>query len=220
MSKKSKMSRTPSRTPRAKTPTIKNIDVAATAETTVNAVVNAIPVIAVDEKQIIPLVVDMDYRRIFLMVIAFVIFIICLVFFWYNAGDQKILAVAEFGSKVPSVMFNGWFVVLFLIASLLGFAFIVRNTQHLNFAFFMCAILYLVSFVFVFTYLYMSIKLYSATVQIFSFILFVTSVLLILQVVMQGTKYPLFSIIAILPSVIFSGFALYTGGVLNPRVNF
>jgi hypothetical protein len=209
-------SRTPSRTPRAKTPVIKNISVSEAIAETTNAVIAAIPILAVDEKQILPMVVSMDYRRIFLMVFSFVVFLICLIFFWYNGEEQKTLAVAEFGTKIPTFIFSWWFVLLFLITSFLGFAFIVYNIEKVTFAFLACAILYLVAFAMLFVKLYFSIALHSAAVQIFSFIIFVTSVLIVLQVPM-GSRYPLLSIFAIIPSVLFSGFALYTGGVLNPR---
>jgi hypothetical protein len=218
MSKKSG-SRTPSRTPRAKTPVIKNIsmsDVASTVATTAAAVVDAIPGLKITEEKVAPIVYSMDYRRIFLMVLAFAVFLICLILFWYNGAEQRDLAVAEFGSKIPGFMFNGVFVVFALIFSFLGFGFIVYHIEKVSFAFLACAILYLVAFAMLFVKLYFSIALHSAAVQIFSFIIFVTSVLLVLQVPM-GSRYPLLSIFAIIPSVLYSGFALYTGGVLNPR---
>jgi hypothetical protein len=158
----------------------------------------------------------MDYRRIFLIVLSFVVFLICLILFWNNGSEQKDLAIAEFGSKVPAFVFSWWFVVLFLITSFFGFAFVVYHIEKVTFAFLACAILYLVAFAMLFVKLYFNIALHSATVQIFSFIIFVTSVLIVLQVPM-GSRYPFLSIFAIIPSVLFSGFALYTGGVLNPR---
>jgi hypothetical protein len=218
MSKKSG-SRTPSRTPRAKTPIIKNItgsDIASTVATTAMAVVDALPGLKISEEKVAPIVYSMDYRRIFLMVLSFAVFLICLILFWYNGAEQRDLAVAEFGSKIPGFMFNGVFVVFALIFSFLGFGFVVYHIEKVTFAFLACAILYLVAFAMLFVKLYFSIALHSAAVQIFSFIIFITSVLLVLQVPM-GSRYPLLSIFAIIPSVLYSGFALYTGGVLNPR---
>lgn len=218
MSKKSKAgSRTPSRTPRAKTPVIKNIVTAENTVATLNAAANAIPTLIVSEKEVAPLVYSIDYRRIFLLVLTFAVFIICLVLYIYNGSEQKDLAIAEFGNKIPTFMFSPWFVILFLAVSLLGFAYTVYNMNNVSFAFFACALLYLVALVMIFVKLYFSISLHSPAVQIFSFIFFVTSVLLVLQLI-QGSKSLYLSTFAMIPSVLFSGFALYTGGLLNPRV--
>lgn len=217
MAKKAKTGRTPSRTPRAKTPVIKNIVNAENATTLLNAAVNAIPTLSVSEQEVAPVVYSMDYRRIFLMVLTFAVFIICLVLYIYNGAEQKDKAIAEFGSTIPEFMFSTWFVILFLVVSLLGFVYAVYNLQTITFAFFACAILYLFSLTMIFVKLYFSIALHSSAVQIFSFIFFVSSVLLILQLV-QGSKALYMSTFAMIPSVLFSGFTLYTGGLLNPRV--
>jgi hypothetical protein len=217
MAKKAKTGRTPSRTPRAKTPVIKNIVNAENVTNTLNAVVNAIPTLSVSEQEVMPVVYSMDYRRIFLMVLTFAVFIICLVLYIYNGADQKTLAVAEFGAKIPTFIFSYWFVILFLVVSLLGFAYAVYNTREVTSAFFICSILYLVSLVMIFVKLFFSIALNSSAVQIFGFIFFITSVLLILQL-LQCSCALYTSTIALIPSVLFSGFVIYTGGILNPRV--
>jgi hypothetical protein len=220
MSKKSKAgSRTPSRTPRAKTPVIKNIVTAENVVGTINAVANAIPTLSVAtiDEVVTPSVYSIDYRRIFLMVLAFAVAIICIVLFVYNGAEQKDIAVAEFGTTIPTFMFSGWFVILFLVVSLLGFGYAVYNARYMTFAFMACAILYLVSLVMIFVKLYFSISLHSSAVQVFGFIFFVSSVLLILQL-LQCSCALYTSTFAMIPSVLFSGFVIYTGGLLNPRV--
>lgn len=220
MSKKTKTgSRTPSRTPRAKTPVIKNIITTENVVGTINAVANAIPTLAVSKVDdvVIPAAVMVDYRRIFLLVLAFAVAILCIVLYVYNGSEQKDKAVAEFGTTIPKFMFNGWFVILFLVVSLLGFGYVVYNMRQITFAFIACAILYLVALVMIFVKLYFSISLHSSAVQIFGFIFFLTSVLLVLQL-LQGSGALYLSTFAMIPSVLFAGFVIYTGGLLNPRV--
>jgi hypothetical protein len=220
MTKKSKAgSRTPSRTPRAKTPVIKNIVNTENVLETINAVTNAIPSLSVAKIDdiVVPSVYSIDYRRIFLLVLIFFVAILCIVLYVYNGAEQKDIAIAEFGTTIPKFMFNGWFVILFLVVSLLGFGYAVYNAREISFAFIACSILYLVSLVMIFVKLYFSISLHSSAVQIFGFIFFVTSVLLILQL-LQCSCALYTSTLAMIPSVIFSGFIIYTGGLLNPRV--
>jgi len=207
-----KKNKTPTRTPRAKTPVIKTIEV---IKDTALAIAETIPALKITEEKVAIVTNDQYFRKLFLMGLIFITFLVCVIMYLYNYADNKQKAINEFGDKIPGYVFDPWFVILFLVASLLGFAYIVYNFQVVNFAFFVCSVLYLVSFVMLFVKLYFSIALHSSAVQIFSFIIFVTSVLLILQCV-QYSNHIFYSIICIVPSVLFSGFTLYTGGLLNP----
>jgi hypothetical protein len=208
-----KKNKTPMRTPRAKTPVIKTIEV---MKDTALAISETMPHLKISEEKVAIITNDPYFRKLFLMGLIFIVFVLCLVLYLYNHADNKQKAIDEFGDKIPGYVFDPWFVVIFLSISLLGLAYIVYHLRTLNFVFFTCAVLYLVSFVMLFVKLYFSIALHSSAVQIFSFIIFVTSVLLVLQCV-QHSNHIFYSIVCIIPSIIYSGFTLYTGGLLNPN---
>ena len=208
-----KKNKTPTRTPRAKTPVIKTIEV---IKDTALAISETIPSLKISEEKVAIVTNDPYFRKLFLMGLIFVTFILCIVLYLYNYADNKQKAINEFGDSIPGYVFDPWFVIIFLVISFLGLAYIVYHLRELTFAFFACAVLYLVSFVMLFVKLYFSIALHSSAVQIFSFIIFVTSVLMVLQCV-QYSNHIFYSIVCIIPSVIYSGFTLYTGGLLNPN---
>lgn len=208
-----KKNKTPARTPRAKTPIIKTIEV---LKDTAFAISETIPSLKISEEKVAIVTNDFHFRKLFLMGLIFIVFILCIVLYLYNYADNKQKVIDEFGNKIPGYVFDPWFVIIFLVLSLLGLAYIVYHLRELNFAFFACAVLYLVSFVMLFVKLYFSVALHSSAVQIFSFIIFITSVLMVLQCV-QHSNHIFYSIVCIIPSIVYAGFTLYTGGLLNPN---
>ncbi len=152
-----------------------------------------------------------------LYIAIFAVMIVCVILFSIGNKDSQNRVADTIGSTVlPYYIYNPWFVLVFLIVSMAAFAYIIHHIPHISFAFTGIIALFLLSWVMIFVKLYFSVAVYSAALQIWSFILLFTSALIALYVVQNAHKM-IKSLLALAPTVIFAGFMIYTGGKLNVK---
>jgi hypothetical protein len=217
----SKGKKTPSRTPRsspkAKTPTIMSIG--ETISDTLAAAKEALPAGGIStlglKPEDIQVVIDFpNILRGILIIGAVIAYVLCLVLFLVGHTGSKNKVDAAFPGKINDYFFSPWFVVILLTASIAGFMYILFAINSFSFFFVVAAFAYLFSLVMLFVKLYYDVALYSSAVQIYSFIIFV-DVFIFGMVVTQATNNFIFSLFALVPTLVFIGFCLYNGGILN-----
>jgi hypothetical protein len=196
------------------TPILKNIsEVLEVVKEVVPA--GGIATLGVTPAMIAPYVEKQGLLRALLMMLMFAVFIICVLLWAFGADDSKAaVAASSMGGRVPGYLFSAWFVFLFLCISMLGFGYIILHVSYMSAPFVVSCFIYLLSLVLIFLKLYYSVAIGSSAVQIWSFILIVNSFFFSI-VTMQYTQNYLLCVAAVLPTVIFGGFTLYSGGLIS-----
>jgi len=217
----SKGKKTPSRTPRsspkAKTPTIMSIgesigDTLAAAKEALPA--GGIATLGLKTEDVQVIIDFPNVLRGILIIGAVIVYVLCLVLYLAGRNGSKDKVDAAFPGKINDYFFSPWFVVIFLTASIAGFMYILFAINSFSFFFVIAAFTYLISLVMLFVKLYYDVALYSSAVQIYSFIIFV-DIFVFGMVVTQATNNFIFSLAALVPTLVFTGFCLYNGGILN-----
>ena len=204
---------TPKATPRPSTPTIMKIG------ETLEAIKDAMPAAGISTlgltpELVKPFVESQELLRSLLIVMAVAVVIIFIVLWAVGHTDSRAAVQKQFGTRVPLVVFDAWFVFLFLFASVAVFMFILMNTSEISAEFAISCFFYLLSLIMIAYKLYFNSPVGSSATQIWSFILIINAFFFGI-LVMQITNNPFLSILAILPTVIFGGFNLYAGGILS-----
>lgn len=196
------------------TPILKNIsEVLEVVKEVVPA--GGIATLGVTPQMIAPYVESQGLLRALLMVLMFAVFIICVLLWAFGADDSKAaIKASNIGNKVPGYIFNAWFVFLFLVTSMIGFGYIIVHVSYMSAPFVVSCFMYLLSLVLIFLKLYYSVSIGSSAVQIWSFILIINAFFFSV-VTMQYTQNYLLCVAAVLPTVIFGGFTLYSGGIVS-----
>jgi hypothetical protein len=197
-----------------KTPILKNIsEVLEVVKEVVPA--GGIATLGVTPEMIAPYVESQGLLRALLMVLIFAVFLICVLLWAFGADDSKaVVAASSMGGRVPGYLFNAWFVFLFLVTSILGFGYIILHVSYMSAPFVVSCFIYMISLVLIFLKLYYSVSIGSSAVQIWSFILVINAFFFGI-VTTQYTQNYLLCIAAVLPTVIFGGFTLYSGGLIS-----
>ena len=207
-----KSSGTPKATPFPSTPTIMKIG------ETLEAIKDAMPAAGISTlgltpELVKPFVESQELLRSLLIVLAIAVVIIFIVLWAVGHTDSRDAVQKQFGTRVPLVVFDAWFVFLFLFASIAGFMFILMNTSQISAAFAISCFFYLLSLIMIAYKLYFNSPVGSSATQIWSFILIINAFFFGI-LVMQITNNPFLSILAIAPTVVYGGFTLYAGGIV------
>lgn len=147
------------------------------------------------------------YNIIGLCITAFV-FTICTVFVSIGSSyiQQKTL-------NLPRTVYSDWFVFPTLIISLLGYAYVVVVSDVATVSFTLTSTVLLTSLCLLYAFVYMGVKK-GTTVQTFAFNVFLNTIFLMVNVVMNNKHY-IASVIALLPMFLLSGYYLYIGHILG-----
>lgn len=204
----------PSRaTPRPSTPILKNIsEVLEGVKEAVPA--GGIATLGLTPEMVAPFVESQGLLRALLLMMILVVFIICTLLWVFGSTESKDKVKAALGKRVPGYLFSAWFVFLFLATSLLGFGYIIMHVSYMSAPFVVSCGLYMLSLIMIFYKLYHSVTIGSSSVQIWSFIL-VINAFFFGVITTQYTQNFLLCIFAVLPTVVYGGFTLYSGGIIN-----
>lgn len=200
-------------TPRPSTPVLKNIgEVLEGVKEAMPA--GGISTLGLTPEMVAPFVESQGLLRALMLMMIFVVFLICTLLWAFGNTASRDAVKAAVGNKVPGYLFSGWFVFLFLATSLLGFGYIVLHVSCMNAAFVISSILYFVSLIMIFYKLYHGVAIGTSAVQVWSFIL-VINAFFFGVIATQYTSNFLLCIFAVLPTVIYGGFTLYSGGIIS-----
>lgn len=209
--------RSPRSSPKPKTPTLKNIG--DTFADSLKAAKEALPAGGIatlglknDDVQVL-----IDYPNIlrgFLLIGIIATYVICLVLFMVGHSTSKDKQEAAFPTKMPYYVYSPWFAVIFLTLSVAGIIYILLSVNNFSFVFTIAMIAYCFALVMAFVKFYYDVAINSSATQIYGFIIFVDLILLGM-IVTQETNNFIFSLAALLPSLVFTGYLIYCGGILN-----
>jgi hypothetical protein len=199
--------------PRPSTPVLKNIgEVLEGVKEAMPA--GGISTLGLTPAMVAPFVESQGLLKALLLMMIAVVFLICTLLWAFGGNDSKKVVQDAVGTRVPGYLFSAWFVFLFLVTSLLGFAYIIMHVSYMPSVFVVSCFVYLLSLVMIFYKLYHGVSMGSSAVQIWSFILIINAFFFGV-VTTQYTNNFLLCIFAVLPTVIYGGFTLYSGGIIS-----
>jgi len=212
--------RSPRSSPKPKTPTLKNIsnglaDSLIAAKEALPA--GGIATLGLKNDDVKVLIDYPNILRGFLLIGVIATYVICLVMFLagYKTSNDK--QKAAFPDKMPYYVYSPWFAVIFLTASVAGIIYILLAVNTFSFVFTIAIIAYCFALVMAFVKFYYDVAINSSATQIYGFIIFVDLILLGM-IVTQETNNFIFSLAALLPSLVLAGYLVYCGGILNGNV--
>lgn len=202
-----------SSTPRPATPVLKNIgEVLEGVKEAMPA--GGISTLGLTPEMVAPFVESQGLLRALLLMMIAVVFLVCTLLWAFGNTTSRDTVKAAVGSKVPGYLFSAWFVFLFLATSLLGLGYVILHVSYMNAAFVVSCALYFLSLIMIFYKLYHGVAIGSSAVQVWSFVL-VINAFFFGVVATQYTSNFLLCIFAVLPTVIYGGFTLYSGGIIS-----
>jgi hypothetical protein len=147
-----------------------------------------------------------DILKIVFYIFTLAVYILCLVF--YEVGIKHYNSNPD----VPSYIFEPWFVYFMVTLSLVGYVIVIVNLKTINIGFIITSLVLLVSLIFTIVRTYYTLKPYVkdyTSIQIWSFNVFLNTIILMLYVVQNAENFIL-CLICLIP--------LFTLSILYSRV--
>lgn len=147
-----------------------------------------------------------ELLKIVFYILTLVVYILCLVF--YEVGIKSYNS----NKSVPSYIFEPAFVYFMITLSLIGYVIMIYNLKVINIGFIITSLVLLVSLVFTIVRTYYTLKPYVkdyTSIQIWSFNIFLNTIILMFYVVQNAENFIL-CLIALVP--------LFTISILYSRV--
>ena len=151
-----------------------------------------------------------ELLKLVFYVLTLAVYILCLVF--YEVGIKNYNSNPD----VSSYIFEPWFVYFMLTLSLVGYAIVIYNLKTINIGFIITSSVLLVSLVFTIVRTYYTLKPYVkdyTSIQIWSFNVFLNTVMLMLYVVQNAENFIL-CLICLIPLFTISILYSRIGGII------
>jgi hypothetical protein len=151
-----------------------------------------------------------ELLKLVFYVLTLAVYILCLVF--YEVGIKNYNSNPD----VSSYIFEPWFVYFMVTLSLVGYAIVIYNLKTINIGFIITSSVLLVSLVFTIVRTYYTLKPYVkdyTSIQIWSFNVFLNTVMLMLYVVQNAENFIL-CLICLIPLFTISILYSRIGGII------
>jgi hypothetical protein len=151
-----------------------------------------------------------DILKVIFYVLTLAVYILCLVF--YENGIRSYYS----NSDVPDYIFEPWFVYFMVTLSLVGYFIVIYNLKVINIGFIITSLVLLVSLVFTIVRTYYTLKPYVkdyTSIQIWSFNVFLNTIILMLYVVQNAENFIL-CLICLIPLFTLSILYSRVGGII------
>jgi hypothetical protein len=156
----------------------------------------------------------LSYRRTFLVITTFIVYVLCIVL--YELGGSKAKSSAH--ALAPNLLgfapyvFDSWFVYTGLTLALLGFLLSIVLLNEIPLTFIITAGVYLVSFPLLFAKFYYNFAFPSSALNVYTFNILINSFFCVLTIIGNSSSLKIgFGILCMIPSFAFAGFLLYCG---------
>jgi hypothetical protein len=161
----------------------------------------------------------LSYRRTFLVITTFIVYILCIVL--YELGGSKSKSSAE--ELAPNLLgfapyiFDSWFVYTGLTLALGGFLLSIVLLNEIPLSFIITAGVYLVSFPLLFAKFYYNFAFPSSALNVYTFNILLNSFFCVLTIIGNSSSLKIgLGILCMIPSFAFAGFLLYCGKFTSP----
>jgi len=161
----------------------------------------------------------LSYRRTFLVITTFIVYILCIILYELGSNSSKSSAqeLAPNLLGFAPYVFDSWFVYTGLTLALGGFLLSIVLLDTIPLSFIITAGVYLVSFPLLFAKFYYNFAFPSSALNVYTFNILINSLFCVLTIIGNSSSLKIgLGVLFMIPSFAFAGFLLYCGKFTSP----